>query len=105
MPRLTVKEFKIQYALGLLSTDRRRKMAEALSTPKGILTVLIGDPDGAIRSAAWNNSKIPESMIIEEITKQVRSPRSEVFHSMGQEPYEFWTIRITRQMNKPDENN
>lgn len=48
---MTVKEFKIQYALGTLSDDIKEKLAENHRTPKTILTILSTDKDWEIR---WN---------------------------------------------------
>lgn len=100
---MTVKEFKVQHALGALSVEKRYKLAEMLSTPKGILTILMNDPDAKVRSKVRNNPNFPNSLIIEEMVRQISDPHSEVRHSVGLSTYddtsyyEFWTIRTLRK--------
>ena len=52
---MTVKEFKIQYALGSLSYNMKLKLAKNPNTPKKILIILSKDEDWYVRSYVADN--------------------------------------------------
>ena len=52
---MTVKEFKIQYALGSLSNEMKKKLAEDLKTSKEILTILSKDKHWSVRYSVARN--------------------------------------------------
>ena len=56
---MTVKEFKIQLALGSLSDDMKLKLAENKRTSKRILTILSTDEDWGIRWDVADNTNTP----------------------------------------------
>lgn len=56
---MTTKEFKIQYALGTLSTDDRLKLADDTRTSKKILTILYKDENWFVRCRVTENPNTP----------------------------------------------
>jgi len=53
--RMTVREFKVQYALGTLSQDKIMRLAKNISTARGILTILSRSEDQRIRCCVAKN--------------------------------------------------
>ena len=62
---MTIKEFKIQLALGSLSYDMKRELAINPNTPKEILKILSRDKNWYIRRIVARNRNTP----IETLTK------------------------------------
>jgi len=56
---MTVKEFKMQYALGALSNNSLQEIAKDPNTSKGILTILSSDEDHIIKSWIASNPNTP----------------------------------------------
>lgn len=56
---MTIKEFKIQYALGTLSWDDRRRLANDKRTLKKILTILSTDKNSSVRCRVAENLNTP----------------------------------------------
>lgn len=65
---MTIKEFEIQLALGLLTYVVKRKLAVGLNTPKEVLTTLSKDEDWYIRSYISRNPNTPKE-ILDELAK------------------------------------
>ena len=59
---MTIKEFKIQYALGTLSYDVKKELAEN-STSKKILSMLSKDEDWSVRNGVAYNNSAPEEIL------------------------------------------
>ncbi len=64
---MTVKEFEIQYALGVLSEDTKLDLAGNPRTPKGILTRLFisSDEYGTIRDMIADNPNTTKKVLAE----------------------------------------
>jgi len=62
---LTIKEFEIQYALGSLSIDDLRRLAQNSNTSKRVLTILIKDPYWNIPYYVVANPNTPIDIIVE----------------------------------------
>ena len=60
---MTTKEFEIQLALGTLSWDMKRELAENSNTSKEILTILSTDKDWYIRWWVAYNPNIPKEVL------------------------------------------
>ena len=56
---MTIKEFKIQYALGSLTDDMKLFLANNSNTPIEVLTILSTDEDSYVRCNIANNSNTP----------------------------------------------
>ncbi|MEA3341831.1 MAG: hypothetical protein U9R15_17840, partial [Chloroflexota bacterium] len=73
---MTVKEFKIQYALGALSNEMKEDFASNKNTPKKILAVLSKDEYWGTRYAVALNESTPIKtleILSEDKDKWVRS--------------------------------
>jgi len=64
---MDVKEFKIQYALGTLSWEMRRRWAIGYNTPGYILKILSTDKDMDIRRYVARNENIPDAVLADII--------------------------------------
>jgi len=60
---MTIKEFKVQLALGSLSWDDKRKLAENKRTSKKILTILSKDKDSNVRWWVADNPNTPKDVL------------------------------------------
>ena len=60
---MTIKEFKIQYALGTLSYDMRYELAKDKKTPKEILTILSTDKNRHVRYWVAENPNTPKEVL------------------------------------------
>ena len=56
---MTIKEFKVQLALGSLTYDMKYDLAANLNTPKEVLIILSTDKDWAIRCRVADNPNAP----------------------------------------------
>ena len=61
---MTLKEFKIQYALGSLSYDNLLKLAIKSNTFKGILNILSENEHGRIRYCVADNITTPMDTLL-----------------------------------------
>ena len=62
---MTIKEFKVQYALGTISLNDKMDMAETPSTSKRILTILSRDKEPWVRDSVARNINTPTAVLIE----------------------------------------
>ena len=56
---MTVKEFEVQYALGLITFKRKYELAQDVNTDKGILEILGGDENSSILLTVADNPNTP----------------------------------------------
>jgi len=61
---MTIKEFKIQYALGTLDRDYLYKLALSKSTSKGVLTILSKDEESYVRYGVADNPNTPIEILM-----------------------------------------
>ena len=72
---MTIKEFKIQYALGTLDRDYLYELACSKSTSKEVLKILSKDEDSNVRYGVARNPNIPIEILkilSKDITDYVR---------------------------------
>ena len=62
--KMTIKEFRIQLALGSLSWVNKMKLADDRSTSKKILTILYTDEDYYVRYKVAINPNTPKDILI-----------------------------------------
>ena len=60
---MTIKEIKIQLALGSLTDDMKYKLAVNKRTSKEILTILSKDEDWNVRSCVAHNLNTPKEVL------------------------------------------
>ena len=61
---MTIKEFKIQLALGMISNDEKLNIANTVTTSKRILTILSRDEDVWIRGYVALNKNTPKEILV-----------------------------------------
>ena len=67
---MTLKEFKMQYALGSLSYDNLLALAKRPNTSKAILTILSKDKNYWVRSNVAHNPITPMNTLLEISTAE-----------------------------------
>lgn len=72
---MTVKEFKVQYALGSLSDVDKVNLAAGKYTAKKILTILSTDKDWYVRCKVAMNSNAPTEVLKKLSTDENESVR------------------------------
>ncbi len=60
---MTIKEFKIQYALGIFSDEDLSNIAEDLKTQKPILSLLSKNPNWSVRVCVASNENTPKYIL------------------------------------------
>ena len=60
---MTIKEFKIQLALGTLSEDMKMDLADNTNTPKKILTILSTNKYWYVRGCVADNTNTPKKIL------------------------------------------
>ena len=60
---MTIKEFEIQLALGLLTDEMKLKVAKNLNTPKEVLTILSTDKYWLVRCWVAFNPNTPKEAL------------------------------------------
>ena len=60
---MTLKEYKVQHALGTDTADLKRKVAQDSSSSADLLTFLSKDPSMFIRSYVAANCNVPEEVL------------------------------------------
>jgi len=61
---MTIKEFRIQYALGTLSLDDKIDIANTATTSKGILTILSRNKNWLVRCCIADNINTPKEILV-----------------------------------------
>jgi len=60
---MTIKEFKVQLALGSLTDDMKYNIADNPNVPPEILTILSTDKDDSVRCRVAYNINTPEEVL------------------------------------------